>query len=253
MVKRSISTSAAHTVVLDQPKKKTFVKGKNTAPSELLKVADYAVVFSCESRTDITQDLTFGSIASLKLNGDTYLLEERAHSSTTTCHWRSAKSWKHAFVPSFDKKSFPPNFPLIPRSDFIRSVFYKYARQGALLVGFDLCYALRQAGAAMDTRGAEEWSLVLSVYPDGNENAHDPRVLITPLDSKKGVHPLPAGVGTKDGKAIRTDVHKSRFLDLRTLVAAEFGKPVSVKAACELVAFEKFALPRKSDYLPTVV
>ncbi len=42
----------------------------------------------------------------------------------------------------------------------------------------------------------------------------------------------------KDGKAVRTDIYKSRFLDLRTLVGAEFGKPLSLKAACELKAFE---------------
>ena len=55
----------------------------------------------------------------------------------------------------------------------------------------------------------------------------------------------------KDGKAVRTDIYKSRFLDLRTLVGAEFGEHLSLKAACERKAFEKFDLPRKSDYIPT--
>ena len=45
-----------------------------------------------------------------------------------------------------------------------------------------------------------------------------------------------------------SDIWKSRFLDLRTLVGAEFGKPLSLKAACELKAFEKFDLPQKGDY-----
>ena len=35
------------------------------------------------------------------------------------------------------------------------------------------------------------------------------------------------------------------------MVDAEFGKPLSLKAACELKAFEKFNLPRKSDYTPS--
>jgi len=55
----------------------------------------------------------------------------------------------------------------------------------------------------------------------------------------------------KDGKSVRTDIYKSIFLDLRTLVGAEFGKPLSLKAVCELKPFEKFNLPQKSDYTPT--
>jgi hypothetical protein len=92
---------------------------------------------------------------------------------------------------------------------------------------------------------------VLSVFPDGNENAHDPRVLITPLDRKKAFIRFRQEWVPKDGKAVRTDIYKSRFLDLRTLVGAEFGKPLSLKAACEMKAFEKFNLPRKSDYMQT--
>ena len=42
------------------------------------------------------------------------------------------------------------------------------------------------------------------------------------------------------------DICKARFLDLRTLVGAEFGKPLSLKAACELKAFEKFNLPERA-------
>src|SRR5579864_1199395 len=65
----------AHTVVLDQentrPQRKT-----TTALSKLPKWADYALVFACESRTGITQELTFGFYRVLKFNGDTYTLVE---------------------------------------------------------------------------------------------------------------------------------------------------------------------------------
>jgi hypothetical protein len=150
-----------------------------------------------------------------------------------------------------DTTSFPPNFPLLSRSDFIRAVFYKYARQGALLVGFDLCYALGRLARRWTPGDRDEWSLVLSVFPNGNEKAHDPRVLITPLDSKKAFIRFRQEWVPEDGKAVRTDIYKSRFLDLRTLISAEFGKPLSLKATCELMAFEKFNLPRKSDYIPS--
>jgi hypothetical protein len=41
-----------------------------------IKLLFYAVVFGCESRTGITQELTFGFYRVLKLNGDSYVLEE---------------------------------------------------------------------------------------------------------------------------------------------------------------------------------
>jgi hypothetical protein len=187
---------------------------------------DYAVVFGCESRTDITQELTFGFCRILKLNRSKYVLEEEnaffdddlplAEREVLEAYFRKAVS---------DKTSFPPNFPLLSRSDFIRSVFYKYARQGALLVGFDLCYALGRLARRWTPGEREEWSLVLSVYPDGNEKAHDPRVLITPIDSKKAFIRFRQEWVPKDGKTVHTDLYKSRFLDLRTLVGAEFGMP----------------------------
>src|SRR6266481_5076651 len=68
----------AHTVVLDESKTDS-PRDTTSATSKLPKWPDYAVVFCCESRTDITQDLTFGFYRILKLNGDTYvLLEEGA-------------------------------------------------------------------------------------------------------------------------------------------------------------------------------
>jgi hypothetical protein len=87
-------------------------------------------------------------------------------------------------------------------------VFYKYARQGALLVGFDLCYALGRLARRWTSGEQDEWSLVLSVYSDGNENAHDPRVLITPLDSKKAFIHFRQEWVPKDGKAVRSNSRK---------------------------------------------
>jgi hypothetical protein len=241
----------AHTVVLDQAKKRSQ-RAATTALSKLPKWPDYAVVFGCESRTGITQELTFGFYRVLKLNGDAYVLEEEGGFFDDDLPLEERKLFGAYFrVAVSDKTSFPPNFPRLTRSDFIRSVFYRYARQGSILVGFDLPYALGRLARRWTPGDQEEWSLVLSVYPDGNENAHDPRVLITPLDSKKAFIRFRQEWVPKDGKSVRTEIYKSRFLDLRTLVGAEFGKPLSLKAACELKAFEEFNLPQKSEYTPS--
>ena len=237
--------------MLDQVKKRSRRK-TITVPSKLPKWPDYAIVFGCESRTGITQELTFGFYRVLKLNGDSYVLEEEGGFFDDDLPVEERGLFGAYFrVAVSDKTSFPPNFPRLTRSDFITRVFYKYARQGALLVGFDLCYVLGRLARRWTPGEQDEWSLVLSVYPDGNENAHDPRVLITPLDSKKAFIRFRQEWVPKDGKAVRTDIYKSRFLDLRTLVGAEFGKPLSLKAACELKAFEKFNLPQKNDYTPS--
>ena len=75
--------------------------------------------------------------------------------------------------------------------------------------------------------------------------------MITPLDSKKAFIRFRQEWVPKDGKAVRTDIWKSKFLDLRTLIAAEFGKPLSLKAACELKVFEEFNLPQKGEFTPS--
>ncbi len=62
--------------------------------------------------------------------------------------------------------------------------------------------------------------------------------------------PVPKWV-PKNGKAKRTDISKAGFLDLKTLLWAEFHKSVSLKSACELKAFKKHDLPQKDDYTPT--
>ncbi len=240
----------AHTVVLDEPKQR--LGGTDRAPPKLPKWPDYAVVFECQSRTDIAQELTFGFYRVLKLTGKTYSLEEEGGFFDDDLRGEERKVLEKYFQKEVaDTTSFPPWLPLRPRSEFIKSVFYKYARQGALLVGFDLCYALGRLARKWGPGDRDEWSLVVSVFPDGNENEFDPRVLNTPLGGKKAFIHFRAEWVPKGGKAKRTDIYKSRFLDLRTIIAALFGKALSLKAACELSAFQKYSLPHKSDYTPT--
>jgi hypothetical protein len=244
----------AHTVVLDQPKSPS--RGTAGAPRELPKWPEYAVVFGCESRTDIGQQLTFGFYRVMKLNNETYSLEEEG-----AFFEDGLPKKEYGVLQAYcqrepgDTTSFPPIFPLRARSEFITSVFYKYARKGALLVGFDLCYAFGRLARRWTRGDRDEWSLALSVFPDGNENELDPRVLTKPLGSKKAFIRFRGEFIPKDkeGKPLknRTEIYKARFLDLRTIVDALFGKTLSLGSACALNAFQKYNLPKKSDYTPT--
>src|ERR1039457_506478 len=103
----------AHTVVLDQAKRRSR-RQTTTTLSKLSKWPGYAVVFGCESRTGITQELTFGFYRVLKLNGDTYGLVEEgaffdddlplAERNVLETYFRTAVS---------DTTASPPNFPLL--------------------------------------------------------------------------------------------------------------------------------------------
>src|SRR3954463_5413850 len=108
-----------HTVVLDEPKKR---KRRQEAPSgNLPKWPELALIFHCESRTDISQDLTVGSWRLMKLQGNTYVLEEEGiFFDDDLPKAERAILEKYAQTAVSDKKSFPPHFPLLSRSNFIK-------------------------------------------------------------------------------------------------------------------------------------
>ncbi len=244
----------AHTVVVD-PKKGKKGKRKRRGPRprrNLKKWPKYAVVLDCETRIDTVQGLTFGFYRVLRLEGDTYQLEEEGAFVDDDLAARERDVLeRYVHTADTEVKSFPPRFPLHPRSQFVKQVFYRYARKGALIVGFNLPFDLTRLALSWPEGKKNEWSLVLVRYKDGNENLHYPRVLIDPIDSKKSFISFTAEWVPKKGKAKRTEINKSRFLDLRTLLFALFNQPLALKKACELEAFKKYNLPQKLDHTPT--
>ncbi len=94
----------------------------------------------------------------------------------------------------------------------------------------------------MEQRRKDEWSLILSEYADGTENLNRPRVLITPIDSKKAFIKL-----AKPWKPEEWENGNAYFLDLRTLGWALFNKSFSLKTACEDLKTEH----QKLDHEPT--
>ena len=243
----------AHTVVLDQPK---APKRSNRAPPVLSRWPDFALVFSCESRHDLNQEPTFGFYRVLRLEGESYVLEEEGGFFDESLRPGERKVLAAYFEREVaDTTSFPPHFPLRSRSEFVKDIFYKYARTGAQIVGFDICSDLARLARKWSRGDKSEWSLVLSVYPDGNENLNHPRVLVNPLDNRKAFIQFRSEWIAKDEtgrpSARRTDIDKARFLDLRTLLSALFDQTLSLKDACELSAFVKYDSPQVIDHVPT--
>src|SRR5579864_5076203 len=241
----------AHTVVLDEHKQR---KRSDRAPPKLPRWPDFAVVFGCESRRDLGQEPTFGFYRVLKLNDDRYVLEEEGAFFDEALRPAERNALATYFQREVaDTTSFPPRFPLRSRSEFVKKVFYWYARQGALIVGFDICFALARLARKWSRGDKSEWSLVLSVYPDGTENVNHPRVLIDPIDNRKAFIHFRSEWIPKDetGRPLakKTNIDKARFLDLRTLLSALFDQALSLKTACELSAFEKYGLPKITDHV----
>ena len=188
----------------------------------------------------------------MRLQDAGYLLEEEGAFFEDNLPADERKTLeRYASTAETEVKSFPPQFPLHPRSDFVKQVFYRYARKGALIVGFNLGFDLNRLARSWPEGEKNEWSLVLVQYKDGNENLHFPRVLIDPIDSKKSFISFRGEWVPKDGKSKRTKIGDSRLLDLRTLLFALFNQALSLKKACELETFRKHNLPQKIEHTPT--
>jgi hypothetical protein len=79
---------------------------------------------------------------------------------------------------------------------------------------------------------------------NGNENKNCPRILITPIDSKKAFIKLVPPWKPDEWKDNGTTIH---FLDLRTLSWALFNRSFSLKTLCEELKTEH----QKLDHEPT--
>jgi hypothetical protein len=243
----------AHTIVVgppEQKRKRVHAWGNSVKRSR--RWAKWAVVFDCETRTDSTQALTFGFYRVLKLIRDSYVPEEEgAFFADDLPNGERAVLENFAKTADTEVRTFPPNFPCYPCSRFIKSIFYKYARKGALIVGFNICFDIARLARRWPPGEKNEWSLVLVQYADGSDNLHYPPILIEPIDSKKSFISFRNEWVSKKARTKRTKIGESRFLDLRTLLWALFNLPLSLKSACKLGAFAKYQLPQKIDHKPT--
>jgi len=242
----------AHPVILDKPKDEVRPHSKKPP-----KWAQYALVFDCESRIDATQELTFGFYRLLELKGNAYELTEEGAFFDDDLPAKERKileAYMRTAVP--DVKLFPPRFPLYSRSEFIKKIFYKYARKGAMIGGFHICFDLARLARKWPKGRKKEWSFVLLEDSKG-ENPLYPRVQIDPLDSKKSFinfawEWIPESKKTKQ-KVTPSKINESRFLDLRTLLWALFNKSYSLKRACdnEKGPFKGKHMPQKIEHKPT--
>src|SRR5580704_9462909 len=221
----------------NEPTRKTWIDSDPKWP-------EHALIFDTETRITADQSLTFGVYRLCKRAGKKYKLTEEGifyADDLPAKDFEALKTHLQTAVP--DVKSFPPRFPLYSRSEFMQSVFWPAIRRGALICGLNLPFDLSRLATAWTKGEKDEWSLTMAQYPDGAENVNYPRLLITPIDSKKAFIRLANPWKPKQWKGNR----RSHFLDLRTLGWALFNRSFSLKRLCEELKTEH----QKIDHEPT--
>jgi hypothetical protein len=191
----------------------------------------YALIFDTETRITADQSLTFGVFRFCELKNAAYSVVREGLFYADDLPPKDRQVLEHYVQTAVsDVKSFPPEFPLYSRTDFMRKVFWPaIKRSGALICGLNLPFDLARLALAWNRGDHDEWSLTMSRFPNGVENRYYPRILITPIDSKKAfirvANPWKAEEWKHNGKA--------HFLDLRTLAWALFNRSYSLKRLCE--------------------
>ena len=205
----------------------------------------YVLVFDTETRITADQSLTFGIFRLCELKNDIYTLigEGLFYADDLPVTERKIlENYRRTAIS--DATAFPPEFPLYSRSDFMKKVFWPaIKRNGALICGLNLPFDLARLALAWNRGEHDEWSLTMSQYSNGVENRNVPRVLITPIDSKKAFIRLAKPWKPEEW----TDNGKAHFLDLRTLAWALFNRSFSLKRLCEELQTDH----QKIDHEPT--
>src|SRR5580698_213694 len=240
--------AAAHDIFLRAYAVRADQKKKRKQPSngqDDSKWPEQALVFDTETRITTDQSLTFGVYRLCDLvRGEYKLVQEGIFYADDLPGKERGVLETYQQTAIQDIPSFPPQFPLYSRSEFMRRVFWPaIKRDGALVSGLNCPFDLAHLALAWDRGNHDEWSLTMSQYADGGENRNRPRILITPIDSKKAFIRLARPWKPEEWK----DEGKAHFLDLRTLGWALFNQSFSLKSLCEQLKTEH----QKLDHEPT--
>jgi hypothetical protein len=205
-----------------------------------------ALVIDTETRITADQSLTFGIYRLCELVGDEYILIQEGlfyADALPARERRVLETYQGTAIQGVP--SFPPVFPLYSRFEFMRRVFWPAIRRdGALICGLNLPFDLSRLALAWNRGRHGEWSLTMSRHRDGRDNPNRPRILITPIDSKKAFIKMATPWKRKEWK----DEGESCFLDLRTLGWALFNQSFSLKSLCRQL---KTKNQKQKEHSPT--
>jgi hypothetical protein len=235
----------AYAVATKQKENEKWTKTKSQR-NERPKWPLFALIFDTETRITADQSLTFGVFRYCELQDGIYRVIREGLFYADDLPAKDRKLLEdYAVTAVSDVKSFPPQFLLYSRADFMRKVFWPaIKRDGALICGLNLPFDLSRLAVAWSRGNNDEWSLTMFRFPNGVENRYYPRILITPIDSKKAFIKLANPWKPEEWK------HNAKLhpLDLRTFAWALFIRSYSLKRLCHELKTEN---QKKIDHEPT--
>ncbi len=204
------------------------------------------LVFDCETRTDISQRLTFGAYRIY--HGDRCNEEGLFYADDLPDEDRARLGDYVASHSGDARKRYgrsDPQLQLWSRQEFLKKVFWPVAYRGkALIVGFNLFFDfahLAASAAPARGQGTGGFSFTMDEYVDGHgrrvPNKYHPRIVISPIDSKRARMRF-TPVDVRKPKPSYNNF-RGHFLDLKTLAFALTDRSHSLASACEAFGIDE--------------
>ena len=221
-----------HTEVVESQHRETNrSRLENLVPE---KWSDRVLILDCETTTDQSQALLFGTFLYCRLQGNLYqpVLEGSFYADDL-----DDRSIAVLVDYCLANKLRPP----LSRQQFIKQIFLRAIRAEALIVGFNLPFDLSRIAseACWTQRKGGAWSFTLNRFTDEDtgdlrEDQYAPRLIIKPKDGKGAFFNLTkvAPVSKKRPRGGR-QYPPLRCLDLKTLIWALDSKSHSLDSACK--------------------
>jgi hypothetical protein len=136
------------------PTAKEHKRKKKHFGKETPKWPQFVLVFDTETRITADQSLTFGVYRLCQLANGRYQVVKEGIFYADDLPARERRVLEiYVQTAVSDVHSFPPEFPLLSRSEFMRQVFWPaIKRDGAMVCGFNLPFDLTPSGACLEQR-----------------------------------------------------------------------------------------------------
>ena len=205
--------------------------------------ANFALVFDCETTTDIRQDLNFLWWRFCELKHGVYVCQQEGLVYADQLDQASVElirlfaQSKRADV----EDGCPEDIRVEPRTEFVDGEFWEALRAGACIVCFNAPFDLSRL--ALEYREAQiknsGWSMVMWKY-QGKPDKLKPKLRIKPKDSRS------AFISLAGGDPNNRVVYRGRFLDLSVLCWALRNRHLTLDAA-----LDSFGLKGKMHHEPS--
>lgn len=178
------------------------------------KWANFALVFDCETTTDIRQDLNFLWWRFCELKDGIYVCQQEGLAYADTLDAKSIdliQAYAHANHPDVEDGC-PEHILVQSRTQFVNGEFWHAIQAGASIVCFNAPFDLSRL--ALEYREAQSkntgWSMVLWMRKGGSD-IFRPKLRIKPKDSRS------AFISLAGGDPSNRVIYRGRFLDLSVL------------------------------------